>query len=285
MLHEIGKKEFLLPYEQSLPNDDDTVFVFCGKNKREDKAPLKIDGDKVTVPTLSDIKGSNQISDDELQYLFAIDDKKYYLLNNGGEEISIPGFELFTPRTFCDGQVQDEGALAGMTAYHLFFWYRDNKFCGKCGGKTVPFDKERAVRCPECGNLIFPKLMPAVIIAVRNGNDLLITRYKGREYKGIALLAGFCEVGESLEQTVAREIKEEVGLDVENITYFASQPWGIDSNLLAGFYADVKGDPTIHRDENELSEAVWVPREELEERDHLMSLTRTLIEAFRVGKI
>ena len=149
----------------------------------------------------------------------------------------------------------------------------------------IPFATERAVECPSCRNLVFPKLMPAVIIAVKNGNKLLVSRYAGREYTGIALLAGFCEIGESLEQTVAREVKEEVGLQVKNITYFGSQPWGVDSNLLAGFFAEVDGSTEIHRDEQELAKAGWIDRSEIEPPKNLASLTMTMIEAFRTGDI
>ncbi len=288
MIQDISPKKLLLPYKESLPKKDDTVFVFRGSNKREDNALIRVleDG-HILAPTCGQLMEAGAVNaESHLQYLFAIDEKEYYLLNNGGaEDISLPGFTYERVRTFCDGRIVDDMSLAGMTAYHLFFWYRDNMCCGRCGHKMIPFSKERAVQCPACHNLVFPKLMPAVIMLVKDGEKLVVSRYKDREYTGIALLAGFCEIGESLEQTVEREVEEEVGLHVKDITYFGSQPWGVDSNLLMGFYADVDGSREIHRDKQELAKAVWIDRSEIQPQKNLASLTMTMLEAFRTGAI
>ena len=91
--------------------------------------------------------------------------------------------------------------FAESTAYHLSLWYRDNQFCGRCGGETQPDDRERMLRCPRCGNLIYPKIAPAVIVAVTDGDRILMTRYQGRAYKGYALIAGFTEIGETAART------------------------------------------------------------------------------------
>ena len=288
MIQDILPKQFKLKYKTIKPEADDSVFVFRGTKKPEDRALIRQSEDgHITIPTLKEIQDAGFAKDEsQLQYLFAIDDKEYYFINNGGtEDIQIPGYDYVTIRTFCDGKIVDDMSFAGMTAYHLFFWYRDNTCCGRCGKKLVPFTQERALQCPSCGNLVFPKLMPAVIIALRNGDNLLVSRYKGREYKGFALLAGFCEVGESLEQTVAREVEEEVGLRVKNITYFGSQPWGLDSNLLVGYYCDVDGSTDIRCDEEELATAEWLSRSNIPEAGNTASLTWTMIEAFRNGEI
>ena len=288
MIQDILPKKLVLPYKQAMPQKEDTVFVFRGSNKREDNALIQIleDG-HILAPTYGQLLEAGAAQNaEQLQYLFAIDEKEYFLLNNGGiDDITLPGFTYERVRQFCDGKIVDDMSLAGMTAYHLFFWYRDNTCCGRCGQKMRPFVTERAVQCPDCRNLVFPKLMPAVIILVRDGDQLVVSRYKGREYTGIALLAGFCEIGESLEQTVAREVEEEVGLQVENITYFASQPWGVDSNLLMGFYCDVTGSREIVRDGEELATAGWINRSELPVSSNVASLTMTMMEAFRKGEI
>ena len=130
----------------------------------------------------------------------------------------------------------------------------------------------------------FPKICPAVIIAVTHGNKILMSKYAGREYKKYALLAGFNETGESIEETVRREVMEEVGLKVKNLRYYKSQPWSFSGSLLAGFYCDVDGDPSITLDREELSVAEWFDRASLPETPNLISLTGEMIECFRQGK-
>ena len=115
------------------------------------------------------------------------------------------------------------------TAYQLARWYRDNAYCGRCGKKTRLDDTERAIRC-ECGNLVYPRIIPAVIVGITNGDKILVTKYK-TGFAHFALVAGFTEIGETLEQTVAREAMEETGLKVKNIRYYKSQPWGIVDDI------------------------------------------------------
>ncbi|MDO4617223.1 MAG: NAD(+) diphosphatase [Lachnospiraceae bacterium] len=288
MIQDIAPMQLHLDYSQKQPRDGDTVFVFRGSTKREDRALVHMDPEhQPHIPSYKELSDAGYITEAApVQFLFSIDDKDYFLLNNGGkDDVQLPGYEYTPIRTFCDRTVLPGLPLAGLTAYHLFFWYRDNTCCGRCGHRMIPFETERAVICPECKNLVFPKLMPAVIIGVRNGNKILCSRYAGREYKGVALLAGFCEIGESLEQTVAREVEEEVNCRVKNITYFGSQPWGLDSNLLAGFFCDLADDDSITIDEHELASAGWVDRSELEPMPNVMSLTATMIEAFRKGDV
>ena len=127
-------------------------------------------------------------------------------------------------------------------------------------------------------------IAPAVIVAVTNGDQLLVSRYAGREFKGMALIAGFCEIGETAEDTVRREVMEEAGLKVKNLRYFGSQPWGYASNLLLGYFCEVYGSDEIHFDREELQEAFWIRREALEPvTENLLSLTGTMIETFRQG--
>ena len=103
--------------------------------------------------------------------------------------------------------------------------------------------------------MVFPKIAPAVIVGVTHGDKILMTKYAGREYKRYALIAGFTEIGETAEETVKREVMEEVGLTVKNIRYYKSQPWGFDSNLLLGYFCELAEEEEIHLDEEELSVA------------------------------
>ena len=140
------------------------------------------------------------------------------------------------------------------------------------------------MKCKDCGRVIYPRINPAVIVGVTNGDEILMTKYRGRDIPYFALVAGFTEIGETLEQTVAREVMEEAGLRVKNIRYYKSQPWAIVDDLLAGFYCDVDGATEIHMDATELKEAVWVRREDVVGQPNDFSLTNEMMLVFRDGK-
>ena len=146
-------------------------------------------------------------------------------------------------------------------------------------------EAERAKVCPECHNIQYPRISPVIMAAITDGERLLVTRYKGRPYKGLALNAGFVEIGETLEQAVIRESMEEVGLKVGNLKYFGSQPWGLSDSVISGYFAYLEGSDQISLDENELAEAIWMTRDELPPQDESISITAAMIEAFRTGKI
>ena len=140
------------------------------------------------------------------------------------------------------------------------------------------------MKCPGCGNMIFPRINQAVIVGVTNGDKLLLTKYR-QGYGHNALVAGFTEIGETLEETVAREVMEETGVKVKNIRYYKSQPWGMAQDILVGYYCDVDGDSTIRMDEGELKYAEWVQREEIELQPNNLSLTNEMMRMFKEGKI
>ena len=131
----------------------------------------------------------------------------------------------------------------------------------------------------------YPKICPAVIIGVTDGDRILMSKYAGRTYKKYALLAGFTEIGETVEQTVAREVMEEVGLKVKNIRYYKSQPWAFSDTLLMGFYCDLDGEDKITLDQNELALAEWFEREEIPVEPSRDSLTNEMIIQFKNGAV
>ena len=145
-------------------------------------------------------------------------------------------------------------------------------------------EKERMMRCPSCGLMEFPKICPAVIIAVTSGNKILMSKYTGREFKKYALLAGFNEVGETIEETVHREVMEEVGLKVKNLRYYKSQPWSMSDTLLMGFFCELDGEAEIKLDQEELALAEWFERDEMPVKDEDCSLTNEMMMAFKRGE-
>lgn len=150
-----------------------------------------------------------------------------------------------------------------------------------------PDGVERAMRCPVCGNLVYPTISPAVIVAVTHGDRLLLTKYsRPGAYRNYALIAGFAEIGEPLEDTVRREVMEEVGLPVKNIRFYKSQPWSFSSSLLSGFYCDLDtDDETVTLQADELGEGTWFDRANLPEGGSAVSLTHEMIQRFRQGPV
>lgn len=289
MIQDILPKLFHNEYTPENPGREDTVFVF-----HKGQIMASIDGEGMLhfpqVKLLISKSNGEEVSK-VLQYLFRIDDKPYYLyigelrygssLEPSGVSVAeSSGFHYHPLRLLRTVRPKDV-CFAAMTAWHLFVWYRDNRFCGRCGQPAVHDKKERMLRCPACGNQIYPRISPAVIVGVTDKDRILMTRYAGREHKGNALIAGFCEIGETVEETVRREVMEEVGLKIRNIRYYKSQPWGFAGDLLMGFYCEVDGAKTVRLDENELESARWVSRSEIGSEPVNLSLTADMIMHFK----
>lgn len=287
MIQELGERKLYNEFEHKAAEPSDSVFVFDG-----DRILVRARQDgKLTVPQAADFSGK------ALQYLFRIEEDGYFLLSGCGqvreeELLQLPeigkllgdGFFWESTRNLRNLE-HKELAFAASTAHHLYQWYRDSQFCGRCGEKLTPDHKERMMRCSACGNTVYPKIAPAVIVGVINGDKILLTKYNGRAYKKYALIAGFTEIGETAEETVAREVMEEAGIKVKDITYYKSQPWGTDCNLLLGFFCHVDGSDKITMDAEELSVAEWVSRDEMDVKDDGISLTREMMRVFKEGRV
>ena len=142
------------------------------------------------------------------------------------------------------------------------------------------------MKCPKCGLMEFPKICPAVIVGVTHGNKILMSKYAGREYTRYALLAGFTEIGETPEETVKREVMEEVGLKVKNIRYYKSQPWSMSDTLLMGFFCDLDGDDEdVVLDKEELALAEWFDRDKMPVEPEGVSLTNEMMMAFKNNEV
>ena len=278
MIHEIYPKVYNVQYKNRTPQPDDTVFLFDGE-----KICCSPGEDEAAFPRVADFP---DIDFSEYCYLFTIDDECFYLPYGcvSGHIIHPVGYE-WQDHTVFRTRGPRHLAFAVITAQALYQWYSAGVFCGKCGAKTKRAANERAIVCAECGLVVYPKISPVAIVAVTDGENLLVTRYKDRPYRRYALVAGFSESGESLEDTVRREVLEETGVRVKNIKYYKSQPWGLTSTLLSGFFCELDGDPAIKIDEEELSEAVWLARRDIPPSDIDIALTAEMMEVFRLGMI
>ncbi|MDP9372773.1 MAG: NAD(+) diphosphatase [Chloroflexota bacterium] len=169
-------------------------------------------------------------------------------------------------------------ALAGR-ASQIVTWDSTHRFCGRCGAPTEPLPGERARKCPTCGLTAYPRLSPAVIVLVARGAEVLLARGRNFPAAFYSVLAGFVEPGESLEEAVAREVHEEVGLEVKDLRYFGSQPWPYPHQLMIGFTAAYAGGE-LRIDERELADAAWFTAEGLPRVPPKLSIARRLIDWF-----
>lgn len=169
-------------------------------------------------------------------------------------------------------------------ANHLLYWHRVHRYCGRCGHPTEDKTNERALVCKNCGLINYPRLSPAVIVAITRDDRILLASNKRFRRPFYSVLAGFVEPGEDLETCVKREIHEEVGIEVKNIRYFSSQPWPFPDSLMIGFTADYAGGE-IKVDDVELTHADWFSRDNLPMIPPTISIARQLIDAFANGSI
>lgn len=167
-------------------------------------------------------------------------------------------------------------------AYHLMNWDRTSQYCGYCSGKTEKHQNLRAKYCPRCGRTIFPRISPAVIVAITKDNKILLAR--GHRFNFYSLIAGFIEPGETIEEGLKREVREEVGIEIKNLRYFASQPWPFPDSLMIDFTAEYESGE-LTPDETEIFEAGWFTADEMPMVPGKISIAGNMIEHFRRNKL
>lgn len=274
MIQDIAPHIYKNEYKPQKPAKNSYVMYF-----EKGKLLARLVEGEIEYPTFEEMAVDNIDLYEKSIYLFTIDKMRFYLVEklkygDDYEWIEKNAFRQLRPLHL---------AFAGITAYQLHGWYESHRFCGRCGKPMKKDEKERMLFCESCHAMEYPKICPAVIVGVTDGNRLLLTKYAGREYKKYALVAGFTEIGETIEETVQREVMEEVGLKVKNITYYKSQPWSFTDTLLFGFYCEVESPQEIVLDENELSVAEWFEREEIPVTEKSVSLTNEMILNFKHG--
>ncbi|MBN1778091.1 MAG: NAD(+) diphosphatase [Clostridiales bacterium] len=263
-----------------LPNSDhiqadNTILLF-----RENEVLLRTVSKENRLPLWGDVAGG--FAGTSPRHAFTQGTRRYFIASVQDDTPAPPSFAWENIRVFRILQPEMEGTLLNV-AWHLSVWYANHRFCGACGSPTQPHPVERALTCEHCGLTVFPSILPAIIVAVTNGDRLLLAQNAHGAFRRFSLLAGFVEVGETAEQTVVREVLEEVGLRVKNIRYIKSQPWGLSQSLMLGFSAELDGSPEIRLQASELAEARWFSREDIPENDSTASISFNLMERFRRG--
>ena len=164
-------------------------------------------------------------------------------------------------------------------AFQIVDWDRNHQYCGRCGSRTQDKREERAKICPQCGHTAYPRISPAMIVAITRGEKILLARSHRFAHAMYSVIAGFVEAGESLEQCVEREIKEEVGINVKNLRYFGSQSWPFPNSLMVAFTAEhARGE--IRIDPSEIADARWFTVKDLPRIPDKVSISRRLIDWF-----
>lgn len=267
MIQDIYPHVFHNEFDHPKMKDDDIILDF-----KDNQVIMKSEDSFFTAA---------DIHCDDPVFLFRIDERNFYF--SPLDSYDHVSFTMQKVRSF----KQQDMAFAVLTARQLVSWMSSNTFCGKCGNRMIRGIKERSMCCPQCGNIVYPRIDPAVIIGVISSEGkLLVTHYNGpRSNLFWALVAGYTEIGETVEQTVIREVKEETGIDVCNPVYYKSQPWGMSSSILLGFWCRTCGDETLHVDQNELSTARWADRSETDIAGGNASLTAEMIREFQKGNI
>lgn len=230
------------------------------------------------------IADSKEFPTNDLIYLFKIDKCAFYLTSEQNISQRYTNTKVIPLRALRTWQPQWLG-FAMITCSHLAHWYRTQRFCGSCASPMQHSLTERALICTKCGLSVYPRINPAIIVAICDGNRLLLTHYANRTATPHwVLVAGYIEIGETPEDTIHREVMEETGLKVKNLRYFRSQPWAFSQSLLLGYFADLDGSDETILQKSELAEARWFERADIPPIANLASLTNTLIQAFIDGK-
>lgn len=212
-------------------------------------------------------------------HIFSLEGKGCFL----SEELLEPpvSFCYINARAIASSSSDKKLAFSIIIGLQLYRWEQSRKFCGRCGALTERSYTERAMICSKCGQIEYPKICPAIITAVTHNDKLLMLRNKTSPTGRYGLLAGFCEIGETFEDTVKREAMEEVGIKLKNITYYKNQPWGFTDSQMIAYFAELDGDDeTLSIQESEIADARWFTPEEIVKPANDISVFSELVWMF-----
>jgi NAD+ diphosphatase len=264
--------------------------VVAPKEKLEPAWWFAFQGDKIlvqpgpsqtTVPCLVDFAELG-LSFLRQNYIGRLDGRHCYAVELP-EGIAPPKGMAFEGLRRTYGRIDEDLFSVAGRAVQIVDWDRMHQFCGRCGVRTKTHPTERAKECPQCGALHFPHLAPAIIVLVERGREILLARARRFPTAMYSTIAGFVELGETLEEAVVREVREETGISVKEIRYFGSQPWPFPHSLMIGFTASYdEGQITLSDEEN--VDAGWFTADNLPSLPDKISIARRLIDSFLESK-
>jgi NAD+ diphosphatase len=251
------------------PSEDAVCFVW-----RNDRI-LARPGDPPTLPRLRDL--TRLSIDGARHYLGRLDGVECVAIRTAAEAPDAEGWEWRGLRSLFLQLPDVWLALAGR-ASQIVEWDRSHQFCGRCGTPTRDREGERAKECPACGYIVYPRVSPAMMVLVTRGKELLLARSKRFPQPIYSALAGFVEAGESIEDCIHREVREEVGIDVHNLRYVASQSWPFPHSLMIAYNAEYAGGE-VRPCDDEIVDARWFKLDELPNLPNPISIARALIDS------
>jgi NAD+ diphosphatase len=244
---------------------------------RDQQLLLRQEGKRYLIPDSLDLENLN-ITPKHPLFLGSLNDCPCYAGQLDDVKQVSSGYSTLGRMEFFS-QLEEEEIMTAGLANQLVLWNQNHRFCGRCGNPMEDKSDERARICPKCGMVNYPRLSPAIIVAVIKDNQILLASAKRFPAKFYSVLAGFVEPGETLEECVKREVQEEVGINVKNICYFGSQPWPFPDSLMIAFTAEHDGgEITLNSDE--IDEAGWFTSDSLPQIPPKVSIARRLIDWF-----
>ena len=250
-------EDYEIDFSDTYTSDDAYYFIF------NDNRELLLDN-KELIKDISDLKVNFSL------YIGKYKSKDCFVVNADFKE----GFDLREVYEF-----NHDLYLMGTKAVLVNDWYISHKFCGRCGAMTQVDEKDMMLKCPKCGQVHYPRIAPAIIVAIRNEDKLLMAQHSYHDSIRFALIAGFVEPGESMEEAVHREVLEEVGIKIKNLNYKKSQSWPFPNSLMLAFEAEYESGE-IKVDGDEIVKAKWFKKDEIIRYASDISISDWLIQEF-----
>ena len=242
--------------EDITPENDDYIFIF--NNNRQ-----------LYLDSLTDSLDNFDV--DFCLYIGKFKNMRIFVAGGESDEACCDLVEVY--------DVDRDLYLMATRAVLIRDWYISHQYCGRCGSKTLIDEKDMMLKCPECMQVHYPRIAPAIIVAITKGDKLLMAKHSYHKTHRYALIAGFVEPGETIEEAVRREVKEEVGIEIRNLKYLKSQSWPFPNSLMLAFSAEYEsGD--IKVDGDEILKAKWFLKSEIERYPSDISISDWLIQRF-----
>lgn len=259
---------------QPYPSADERTYCFVCSG---DKLLVEEKDNEIKILDKDSLSSCNIAITDSL-YLGRLDSIPCIAADLLSTEIECTSLKLIGLRQLF-GLIDDQLFWLAARASHLVNWGKNTQFCGRCGERSLPKEGEHSKYCSKCGLLMYPKISPAIIVAITKDDKILLAKNALNKAGFYSVLAGFVEAGENLEDCVRREVKEEAGIELKNIKYFGSQPWPFPDSLMLGFTAEYAGGELV-LDPKELTDAKWFKADELPQVPGKLSISRKLIDWF-----